>query len=191
MIRLDRRHLAGLSLTVLLFGGAAACGGGTTSSTSPTTAKDASGGTNDAASGGASSNASTQTTKPDVSGLAVDKDFCTAMTSAEKYIGTQNFDPKTLDELVPILTEMKSKAPSDLRTDMAVVADAFATAAPLIKQLTTLQADAQADPAKAATMTSQIADLSKQMEPLSSRAFEDATARLVAYAEEKCGIKPN
>jgi hypothetical protein len=182
---------------VLLLLGAAACGGddsgdggsaAATKQASSTSAADGAG-TNGAGGNSTTSQDTTDTTEPDVSGIAKDKDFCDGWLKAEKAFDSDTFDPAQLDDMLPVLKDLTGKAPSELKNDMKLLTDAFTQALPVLEKMTQLQDELTKDPSKAATMTSELSELNKQVEIFSSKEFEDASARVSAYAEQKCGAK--
>jgi hypothetical protein len=181
---------------VLLLSGVAACGGddsgdggsaAATKQASSTSAADGSSAAGD--DGSTTSQDTTDTTEPDVSGIDKDKDFCEGWLKAEKAFDTDEFDPAQLDDMLPVLRDLTGKAPSELRDDMKLLTDAFTQALPVLEKMTQLQEELTKDPSKAATMSSELSELNNQVAVFSSREFEDATARVSAYAEQKCGAK--
>jgi hypothetical protein len=188
---------------VLALAGAAACGGddgdsgsaAASKQASSTSAADASNGSDttgsdsDDASG--TNSTPTETTEPDVSDIDKDDDFCDGWLKAEKAFDTDEFDPATLDDMLPVLEDLADKAPSELKGDMNLLTDAFTKALPVLERMTQLNEEAMKDPAKAATLTSELAALDDQVAVFSSPEFEQATARVSAYAEQKCGAKPD
>jgi hypothetical protein len=196
-----RRPRAFTIVAALALAGVAACGGDDgdggsaaatkqASSTAPGETSDGSATTGSGDDDAAGTNSTTtETTEPDVSGIDKDDDFCEGWLKAEKAFDTDEFDPATLDDMLPVLKDLAGKAPSELKADMNLLTDAFTQALPVLERMTQLNEEAMKDPAKAATMTSELAKLSAEVEVFSSPEFEQATARVSAYAEQKCGAK--
>lgn len=181
-----QRSFAALSCAAVFAFGFAACGGDDTSSASSSKTQSA---TKSESSASESDGDSTETTKADVSGIGKDKDFCAGLVKAEKDLNNANFDTSSLKDLLPVMKDLTGKAPSELKGDLKLLTDAFTKAAPVIDKLTQLQADAAKDPAKAQEILAEMEKLGKEADVFSSKEFEQAAARLSAYAEEKCGIK--
>jgi hypothetical protein len=186
-----------VAAALLLFG-LAACGGDDSGdggsaavkeASSTSSAGDADSSSPVAAGDRSGTSATTDTTEPDVSGIDKDDDFCDGWLDAAKAFDSDSFDPAELDDMLPVLRDLSGKAPDELKGDMKLLTDAFSQALPVLQKMTQLQDELAKDPSKAATMSAELSELNKQVEVFSTKEFEDASARISAYAEQKCGAK--
>jgi hypothetical protein len=188
--------VAGAALVALLLAG---CGGDNSPSVAATTASGGSATTSGAgsattsASGGAtttSGGSSASTTAPSYSGNA-NSDFC----NLAKDISSSDFAnslsdgntnlKSTLDQLNDVIGKAKDTAPSEIKADVATLADAFKKYRDFFAQydfdVAKLTAAAQKDP----QVLQQATDL------LSSSDIETADSHITAYAQQVCGISPD
>ncbi|HEY1282709.1 MAG TPA: hypothetical protein VGF22_23715 [Acidimicrobiales bacterium] len=181
--------IAGGALVALLLAG---CGGDNSASVSSATTSGASSATTSGdnssattASSTASSDASTTT--PSFKGDA-NSDFCNAAKDIASgdlanALSGDNPDLKAgFQKASDALAKAKDTAPSEIKQDVVTVADAFKKYSDFLAQydydIAKLTAAAQKDPKV----------LQQATEGLSDPKIDDANNRIVAYAEQVCGI---
>jgi hypothetical protein len=192
--------VAGAALVALLLAG---CGGDNSASVSVTTAAggsattsggNSSASTTSGGNGGATTtsggSSGASTTAPSYSGNA-NSDFCNLAKdiSSSDFANSLSDDntnlKSTLDQLNDVIGKAKDTAPSEIKADVATLADAFKKYRDFFAQydfdVAKLTAAAQKDP----KVLQQATDM------LSSSDIETADSHITAYAQQVCGISPD
>jgi hypothetical protein len=120
----------------------------------------------------------------------VDPEFCRAI-AAETSVTNGASDPDVMQHEAERLRQLRDAAPAELRADVELVANAMLASRPAVDQLSKLSAEQPAegrsDAQAADQMAAQMLAMASSMRALQNPAFQEALARLSAYAEQRCG----
>jgi len=111
-------------------------------------------------------------------------DLCSYAREMEATVSDDAFstpDKATFDKIEEIVGNVQDKAPSEIKADVATVAQGFADVKAIFAKydfdLTKLSAAAAADP-----------ELTQQLEDVGNEEFTAASDRVSAFLDEECGI---